>query len=581
MKMKKMTQKMLAVLLASSTILTGCGGTTTEAESSPAESDAGTVETSEAQGGGSESSNQELMTIEIYDVAANYQGVQTGWFGKVLKDKFNIELNIIAPNIAGDSAALYQTRCSSGNLGDIVILDNSDFIDCVEAGLIKDISADLPEYNNLSEYMNQINAFNDTIQMEGTYGIPCQMTNTSSDTYSEELVYTSPMVPWDYYTELGSPDLETADDLLQLLADMQAAHPTNAEGDKAYALSLWSAWDSDMGISNVVETLKWYGEQLNGSVLLSADGSMKSLTDDNGAYYKALHFLFKANQMGLVDPDSGTQDWDTTYNKMVNKRVYLFWYNWQRNYWNTIERAEKGDAYINIPVAEMNFFQNSDPYYGDGRVWGVGSQVDEEKEKRIMELLDWLASPEGIVYQQCGLKDFNYTVNEDGTFTRINENALAENLEVPEEYGGGGYSDGSNAINQWIVAGISTNPENGEPYLPDYWSSTIEQNQTKVTREWQEKFGAENQVAYLTEHNMISIVPKVNIVLESDSTDIAVLRSECGKLVNNYSWQMIFASDEADFQAQWEDLKTQLNGLGWDDLVAFDKEKYQKVVDLW
>ena len=35
------------------------------------------------------------MTLEIFDVAANYQGMQTGWFAKVVKDKFNIELNII------------------------------------------------------------------------------------------------------------------------------------------------------------------------------------------------------------------------------------------------------------------------------------------------------------------------------------------------------------------------------------------------------------------------------------------------------------------------------------------------------
>ena len=48
-----------------------------------------------------------------YDVAANYQGMQTGWFAKVVKDRFNIELNIIAPQVAGDT--IFQTRASSGN----------------------------------------------------------------------------------------------------------------------------------------------------------------------------------------------------------------------------------------------------------------------------------------------------------------------------------------------------------------------------------------------------------------------------------------------------------------------------------
>ena len=31
------------------------------------------------------------MTFEIFDVAANYQGMQSGWFAKIVKDKFNID----------------------------------------------------------------------------------------------------------------------------------------------------------------------------------------------------------------------------------------------------------------------------------------------------------------------------------------------------------------------------------------------------------------------------------------------------------------------------------------------------------
>ena len=36
--------------------------------------------------------HDEPLTIEVYDVAANYQGMQTGWYAKEIKDRFNIEL---------------------------------------------------------------------------------------------------------------------------------------------------------------------------------------------------------------------------------------------------------------------------------------------------------------------------------------------------------------------------------------------------------------------------------------------------------------------------------------------------------
>ena len=47
-----------------------------------------------------EVNHDEPLTIEVYDVAANYQGMQTGWYAKEIKDRFNIELNIVAPQVS-------------------------------------------------------------------------------------------------------------------------------------------------------------------------------------------------------------------------------------------------------------------------------------------------------------------------------------------------------------------------------------------------------------------------------------------------------------------------------------------------
>ena len=49
---------------------------------------------------------EDFLTIDVYDSQANFQGIQSGWFAKVVKDKFNMELNIIAPNVAGGGDTL-------------------------------------------------------------------------------------------------------------------------------------------------------------------------------------------------------------------------------------------------------------------------------------------------------------------------------------------------------------------------------------------------------------------------------------------------------------------------------------------
>ena len=592
MKKRKIISLMLVAVLMLSLALTGCSSkkndskdqtddTSTKATQAPASSES--LDSGDATTDDSATVSRDPLTIEVYDIAANYQGIQSGWFGKVVKDKFNLELNIIAPQVSGDGDALYQTRTAAGALGDLILLDNADLMDCISAGLIMDITNDVQNATNLKQYYDQYKVYN--TGMEGNadgkiYGLPCQITNTSPTTYSETEVYSSPMFPWDYYSELGNPEMKTLDDLLKVMEQIQKAHPTNDAGDPNYMLSLWSDWDGT-SIETVNQITKWYGYEVDGSILLGTDGDMKELTDENGAYYKMLKFFNDANDKGLVDPDSGTQDWESACTKMKNKQVLLMWYNWQRGFWNTPDRANEKDAYIYAPVSDMNFYQTSDTFYGDGRAFAVGSQVDDATKARVIEFLDWLISTEGLNYLHVGLEDYNYTVNADGKYTMTEDGlyALMENREVPAEFGGGGYNDGSSKINQWPLAGVSINPLTGESYANSYWKSYLDANKTTMTNEWSAKYGVANQVELLTKNGQLDIAPSVNIILPSDTTDIALIRSQCGELVCDTSWRMIFASSEDEFKQMWSDMKTQLEGLGWKDLVAFDKEKYQNVVD--
>ncbi|MDD5934704.1 MAG: sugar ABC transporter substrate-binding protein, partial [Clostridiales bacterium] len=250
------------------------------------------------------------MLITVFDVAANYEGDQIGWYGKILKDKFNIKLNIISPQVAGDQ--IYQTRASAGELGDIVLLERSDFADCIDNNLVRDITDSISNYPNLMKFKEQIDVYNNGIPNNTsklTYGIPVQMTNSSPTSFSQDVIYSSPMLRWDQYSELGCPDIADLDGLIDVLAQIQKKHPTNPDGDPAYALSLWPDWDNGddmMGIANVVQLTTWYGDKLKDSAVLKPDGTFTRATDKTAGYYKMLQFLNHAYQRGIVDPDSGT-----------------------------------------------------------------------------------------------------------------------------------------------------------------------------------------------------------------------------------------------------------------------------------
>ena len=580
MKGKKLISLLAATAMLVST-LAGCGGsadTATDPGTAATTTDTTSTDTAsnDAGGGGT-------MEIEVYDAAANYQGLQTGWFEKVVKDRFDIDLNIIAPQVAGD--AIYQTRTSAGNLGDIVLLDAVDFADCVKAGLIKDISADLPNYSNLNAYADQIKVYNQGLEGNNgeIYGIPTQMMNTSPTSYSQDVIYSSPLLRWDYYSELGCPEIKDLDGLVDVLGQMQKAHPTNESGDPCYAVSLWPDWDGNdnmLGIANVVQLTTWYGEKIKDSAILKADGkTFTPITDKNASYYKMLKFLNTLYKNGLVDPDSGTQDWNAACAKMSAGQVNLFWYSWQVGFWNSQERLENGTAMIFIPVDDQNYYADADAYYGSGRVFGIGSGVDDAKYKKILEFLDWYASPEGCEFQHAGIKDFNYTVGADGKFTAINDNALMDNLPVPEEYGGAGYSDGNNQINEWIVSSNSVDPNTGETYAKDYWSSWKAATSTQMKKDWAARFGAAEPAEWMQKNGKLVISPNVTVPLSSDTADISVIRNQCNETLCDYSWKMIFAESDAEFDSMWDEMAATMDGTGFQDLYKFDVEKWQPQVD--
>jgi multiple sugar transport system substrate-binding protein/putative aldouronate transport system substrate-binding protein len=107
----------------------------------------------------------------------------------------------------------------------------------------------------------------------------------------------------------------------------------------------------------------------------------------------------------------------------------------------------------------------------------------------------------------------------------------------------------------------------------------VEKAKTTTVNEWNEHFQAENPVDYLVKNKKIGVVPYVNVNLIPDSSDISLIRTSCGPLVCDASWKMVFAASQAEFDSLWETLKTDLQGFGWDDLVKYDMEKYQALVD--
>src|SRR5690606_13737441 len=97
------------------------------------------------------------ITLDVFSMRSNFSGEQPGWFAKVVKDKFNIKLNIISSNLEGGGDVKFQSMMAGGNLGDLIIFGGTDskYLDAIEAGMLLDWNKDglLDQYGkNLQQY---------------------------------------------------------------------------------------------------------------------------------------------------------------------------------------------------------------------------------------------------------------------------------------------------------------------------------------------------------------------------------------------------------------------------------------------
>lgn len=575
-----MKKKILSVLLSTTLVIsaiTGCGGTNASSTKETSTKDSQTA---------TESTNvkyKDFITVDVFDELANYQGIQSGWFAKIVKDKFNMELNIIARNVAGGGETLYQTRSAAGDLGELIILGNTEgkLKDLVTSGLVMDMTDLMKEKDIIKNYSDAITILNKDLGKEGIWAFPNSISSKAATEPSEGLEPTfGPYIRWDYYAQLGYPKMANLDDFLNVLEDMQKLARAKEGNDKIYAISLFKDWDDNL-MNNAKQFACIYGYDELGFVLAKADGSdYSSLIDTDSIYTKVLKFLFEANQRGLVDPDSTTQNYDTLESKYTQGTVlYCPWPWLAQNKYNTQENKAAGKGYMLATIDDMQIFSYGNcPEGNSQRVIAIGSNAKDPQ--RLADFIDWLYSEEGVELNgqangAAGIEGLTWEKGSDGkaVLTEYGVKALPSNeVDVPEEYGGGNWKDGVSALNFKTINLGDIDPNIGEPYDWQLWESTIKNSVTKLSEDWSSQTKANTTMEYLKDNNFIIVAPGTSYATPEADSNITTIRGQCKATIVENSWKMIFAKDDSEFATYLKTMQTTAKGLGYEDVLAVDMQ---------
>lgn len=527
---------------------------------------------------------EDEITIDVFDSQANYQGEQTGWFAKIVKDKFNMKLNIIAPNVAGGGDTLYQTRSANGNLGDLIILnlDDNRLKDMVTAGLVLDMTPYVKDCTTLQGDMEAIKAASALSEKDGLYAVPSEISNQPATQPCEATDPTNAAsIRWDVYGQIGYPDIKDLDGLLDVMKQMQAAAGNSESGKPCYAFSLFKDWDSDI-MQNAGAIAALYGyEPVGFAMVRSNDNSIQSAIDSDGAYVQALKFFYQANQMGLVDPDSTTQNFDNLSAKYKDGQIlYSLWPWFGAGQYNTVDRMAKGKGFETATIDNMQCLSYGSYPLGKMQVGlMVGSKTADPQ--RIVDFIDWLYSSEGVrdacpsSGSSSGPEGLTWK-NDNGTpkLTDFGVDAfvnMTDNLQVPDDWGGGTWKDGVSALNVKTVGLLDTDKD-GITYNYSRWKDYEDRTATALSKDWSShNDGAVTSIEYFNKLGLLNVVPGSNYATPGYDTDISTIKEQCKQVIIEDSWKMVFAASDDEFNSLLKDMQDTVNGLGYDQVYAVDE----------
>lgn len=536
-----------------------------------------------ACGSNNESSDepQGAQDVSIYSMSSTYEGEIRGYVGKYLQDELGVNVNVI-PNSVGGTSRL-ETRLTTGELGDLIVFTTQkDLNRAKTAGIIEDLTEYKEKLPNVTRFEDAV-ARAETI-FEGLYGIPTTVSQEAEVTKTNPTWL--PSMRYDYYKELGSPEIETYWDYGVLAEQMVEAHPETENGDKFYALSLFSEWDGN-SVNQLRSIAKSQGytdtdgvnryEFINVSVL---DDSYEDILSEDSLYLQALKWANDLHKKGLLDPDSASQTWED-YLKKAEKgqsAIMPWGYTGELNF-NPVnpELTSQGKGYKLVPNNELLVADQKTTTYGNNWFWAVSKNA--KNKDKALELLDFLYSDEGHLFWENGPQGIMWDINDDGKPYLTELGSGNWEAQAPEEAGGGALSETfKKLVNGPSVDQQSVSPILNEPANRSVWETTLLESATELDKQWTEDHdGALNSKEYLLENGLLASYDIADVPLVERGDELDLTYNQVGAVIKEYSWQMIYARDDETFDSLKNEMIEKAKNLGYDRCV----ESEQTIAQAW
>lgn len=589
-KSKKVIALLLAVAMVSTMALTGCkskennAASTTEPTATQAAADdtaATATPTVEAKYDGD--TGFDIGDVETYDILweSNFQGFDN-WESPVaqkITEMTGVKLNFIMAT--GDYNEQVALMLAGGDYPDLMLAQSDTLATLVNAGVTVDLSAMIDKYGpNIKkfygDYYKRLSYSVDNPAIYG-FGVGTQYTDQAEGIYWNSAFWLQLGV----IKELGYPQIKTLDQFEDALVKYKTAHP-KYDGQDTIGLTLVTSdgWRYLISLTNPSyysagkpDNGEWYVDDTKGEV------RYHYREESDKDYFKWLNKLYNE---GILDPESFTQTYDEYIAKISSGRVLGL----IDGYWefssacDALTAAGKNDrTYMPFAVTQ----KEGEVYpanWSDGGISSGGIIVTNKckNPEKIVNFFNYLASDDGQVLREWGIKDVNYTVSADGTRVR-NPEDVKRDLADPYKY----LSETGVKVYRslyWCLQGRGYTLADGQPLNSEDSSSTI----AAFTAEQKEALAAYGYNDFTDAIPKPELFPKRiygSMSSYSPSTEeLQTILTNAGDYRLPDITNAVLGS-EADFDANWATFMKHLDDTGLSKVEAEATQVYQNRLKAW
>lgn len=571
-------RKAMALILTAGILMTGLAGCGSQNETATGPTQSAAAAEVQEEKGSADEANDEVVTLKVFSMPSNTSGLAEGWWADILREKVGVELEILPSGNEGEQKL--QALMASGELPDIVVFKDYKSVENAVAGdmllAYDDYKELLPNLYANAEKSLRYYADNVSDGKGKSYSVGTMIVNSLPTKGSMNW---GPYLRYDLYKQIGAPAVKTSDDYLDILKQMHEIYPVNEDGQKVYAFSLWSDWDNRrMALGDLLGNINGTSYDICGDFqeLNVLTNELTSILDENSWYQKTIRLYYEANQMGLLDPDSMTQRFDDATGKAGAGRTLFSWWGWATGGFDTTERQNQGVGFKPVEAENVKILhQGLAPI---GKSWAISVSKATKYPEQAMKFIDFYFSEEANMLLYNGLQGVTWDIDENGKPYVTEEGYTYKqdgNKELP---GGSTIAKAQNLLNTKAFDSSEISSKYGVAFNSDLWDKMeYAPADTKLQDEWQEDYGAEDQIDYLTQHDGIAVAPFAPISPIPD--DLEQIAGRVGDVIKTYSWKMVMAKDDAEYEQLRQEMTEKAEGMEVQKINDWYAKEYEEAYE--